>query len=459
MPNNNTSRATAWLIHIFILSCIILGCIWTTQKYTVDAESKERQHLASLGQSIAAGLAQDDLSFLSGNDQDLDKEAYKQLQQKFVRLADVNQDVYYIYLLGEKDGQTVFYIDSQASQPDRHPEAANIAAVGELYPDPFNYIPQVIFNNGPVVTNPQQDSWGSYASALIALPAKPNNKNNLILGLDVATKSWRQKIFLDSILSYLLGLAALAYYVLTFMLPMRHKKNSKKAKGKRLIKKWQRLSLLAAALIVSTAIVMIIAYLSYAQENRRHLELIQTIMILTNTEDLGSLQGAFDDMKKLAYQHLDSLYTEINNANPSTRFVYLVGRDEGKIFFYVDSQPKKFKKIIESSYPGDVFTGPTDFINKAYSDDKSIITGPYFSQWGILISALTPVKNPDGNIKAVLGMDFDLNGWLNDIGLARVVIFLILMIGIALNLLKRNFETSTNDDLSKNYYIIKRFPY
>ncbi len=130
-----------------------------------------------------------------------------------------------------------------------------------------------------------------------------------------------------------------------------------------------------------------------------------------DTKNVAALSGTEADLTSPDYLRLKEQLSMIRNVSPTCRFIYLMGRrPDGKIFFYVDSEPSD---SADYSPPGQTFDEATENVLQAYATGLGNVDGgPYKDRWGVWISAMVPMFDPhNGKLLAVLGMDFKAATW------------------------------------------------
>lgn len=150
--------------------------------------------------------------------------------------------------------------------------------------------------------------------------------------------------------------------------------------------------------------------------------------------DVASLTGTPRDLTSAEYRRLKQKMITLRAADPSSRFVYLMAYKDGKVFFMVDSEPPSSE---DYSPPGQVYPDASDDLTSMFSSGKALVEGPLPDDWGVWVSALTPLKDPEtGKVIAVLGTDIDAANWIRDISehrqffIAITTVLLILIISI-----------------------------
>jgi hypothetical protein len=180
----------------------------------------------------------------------------------------------------------------------------------------------------------------------------------------------------------------------------------------------------AAGLGLFAAGVLFIAFTAHRVDRQmRDAILLEAKIVAQAIEvtDLAALSGTADDLTSPNYERLKEQLSQIRKADKKCRFIYLMGRrPNGVIFFFVDSEDPASP---DYSPPGEIYDEATD-------DDRRVFTtatgnangGPYTDRWGVWISAMTPVFQPDTNrMLAVLGMDFNATSWKLDVANKSVI--------------------------------------
>ncbi len=167
--------------------------------------------------------------------------------------------------------------------------------------------------------------------------------------------------------------------------------------------------LLVALGLASSAYV----YSQVDRSGRAHiLERVGTIAEAVPVADLAELSATEADTGLASYQELKSLLTRIRGVNGDVRFVYLIGRDaDGELFFYLDSENPSSE---DYSPPGQIYYEATPAMRAIFTDGMARTEGPDRDRWGIWISGYAPVRDADGNIVAMLGIDLPANQFLAD---------------------------------------------
>lgn len=193
-----------------------------------------------------------------------------------------------------------------------------------------------------------------------------------------------------------------------------------------------------ALVLVSILVVTGLACSAYVyhqvdRTNRIHaIERANTLAQALPVQEVAALAGTPDDAASPAYQDLKSLLMRVRSVNPGVRFIYLIGRaPDGHLFFYVDSEDPSSP---DYSPPGESYPEATPLMYQFFSDGTSVSEGPDRDRWGVWVSVYAPVRDAQGNLIAMLGMDLPAHQYLTDLAvyaslpLLATLILLLLML-------------------------------
>ena len=126
------------------------------------------------------------------------------------------------------------------------------------------------------------------------------------------------------------------------------------------------------------------------------------------------------------YVMLRSALTRIREINDQIRFCYLIERRDGQYYFILNSEPKSSPAY---SSLGEIYDGPVKSVDQAFLTGETTVSDVESDRWGTWISALTPVTDRSGAVRAVLGFDYSADTWRAGI-YARMMPDFILVIGL-----------------------------
>ena len=163
-------------------------------------------------------------------------------------------------------------------------------------------------------------------------------------------------------------------------------------------------------------------------ERARVLQAIRNGSLAFSAREIQLLAGAPEDVNHLSYQRIKSQLTDMRRANPGSRFIYLMGSRDGRVFFFADSEPAGSP---EASPPGQVYEAATSALLDVFARGKEATEGPLPDDWGIWVSGLVPISDRQG-VVAVLGMDIDARDWERMLYRARLAALAVMWLGCLL---------------------------
>lgn len=189
-------------------------------------------------------------------------------------------------------------------------------------------------------------------------------------------------------------------------------------------KLWSSIGFVAIILGVGFFVAILLSNRIDTNQRSSLLKEAQQAALLAPASTIAVLTGSSTDLQHTTYQSLKQNLTAFRLYNPSTRFVYVLGyRPEIRTqFFYVDSEPVESK---DYSAPGALFPDTRQEDIDKYLAGKPYTDGPYSDSWGQWVSAYAPIKDAQGNVVALLGIDTATSVWHEQIGFVRTVVALI----------------------------------
>jgi diguanylate cyclase (GGDEF)-like protein len=133
------------------------------------------------------------------------------------------------------------------------------------------------------------------------------------------------------------------------------------------------------------------------------------------TERLGHARLQLENVRESPeYEQIIAAQLRWLRANSSIADIYTVRRlRDGRIIFIVDSETDydrdgRFAGPREArTEPGEIFDDADESILMAFNGQTVFDAEPYTDRWGTWVSAYTPLRNADGVVEAVLGVDYD----------------------------------------------------
>ena len=169
--------------------------------------------------------------------------------------------------------------------------------------------------------------------------------------------------------------------------------------------------------VLFIAIVVISALLTWWSVLQAHRGMISNLLLQThllaetiNHHHVKTLGGSGADLKNPVYIRLKEQFAAARQLNDKYRFLYLVGRRaDGKIFFFLDSEPIG---AADESPPGQIYDEATDKWGRVFQTGQAHTEGPVTDRWGTFFSSMMPLVDPaTKKVIAVLGIDIDAGDW------------------------------------------------
>jgi len=175
---------------------------------------------------------------------------------------------------------------------------------------------------------------------------------------------------------------------------------------------------LAGVLVVGWLLTEAVGGYGAAERQRDLLDRVVTAATALNPADVAALEGAPGDTANPRWRFLRRVLANLHALSPRIRFVYLMGRRGADIIFLADSEPE-FSE--DYSPPGQVYGEASEQLKAVFDHGRAIWEGPARDRWGVWMSGLAPVSDPDtGGVLAVLGMDIDATEWNDAIAYHRL---------------------------------------
>lgn len=173
----------------------------------------------------------------------------------------------------------------------------------------------------------------------------------------------------------------------------------------RLLAKPKRLTSLVMMLIIVTGVMgsLFAGITANVHNHDLLMARVRTAASALQPDDVKALKGNESDLRNPAYRRLKERLAQIRLDNQGVSFVYLMGKHGQNIFFYVDSEAEGSDSY---SPPGQVYYEASPKLAAAFSNSDPFIEGPSRDRWGVWVSALAPILDPNtGNTIAVMGVD------------------------------------------------------
>lgn len=192
-----SSRTLFLMAFVFVLVASLLSSYYI---YKAVTES-EKAHMYDRAQTIAQALDQQDIISLQGNKSDISSSAYARIKTTLENIRFVNSDIRFVYILGLKNGDVFFKVDSEPV------DSVDYSPPGQVYDEATPFLLSLFEERKGGIEGPETDRWGTWISALA--PLKLGDGTFVIIGIDVVAKTYIQNVVTYSIIPIVIGLTLL----------------------------------------------------------------------------------------------------------------------------------------------------------------------------------------------------------------------------------------------------------
>lgn len=175
--------------------------------------------------------------------------------------------------------------------------------------------------------------------------------------------------------------------------------------------RWIACAILVPTLLLSFWFTTQVTRIGDRQEHDRILALAQTVTATLEPEQVAQLHGSPADAGSPALGIVRRELRRVRDVNPDFRFVYLMrpAPDRpGQMIFLADAEEANSP---DYSAPGDRYDGPSDELFEAWRSAQAQVQPPHRDDWGRWVTAIAPVRDAQGAVVAVLGMDLRADAW------------------------------------------------
>ena len=195
-PHERDRTHIITMVTVLLLAALsVVASVW----FGMLARETQRAHLSERSQSIAAALGPTEIAKLNGDASDDGTPAYTGLKDTLAQVKKANPDARSIYLMGHRDDQLFFFVDSE------QPDSADYSSAGTHYDDgtPEDH---AIFKNGTAfVEGPEKDSYGVFISGLAPIFDPATGKVLAVLGIDVGADTYWLNLIFAALIPLLVG--------------------------------------------------------------------------------------------------------------------------------------------------------------------------------------------------------------------------------------------------------------
>ncbi|HWR31240.1 MAG TPA: PAS domain S-box protein, partial [Negativicutes bacterium] len=185
----NDTRKKSKIVIVIVISLLFavlcagyLFFAWSRYQKMAKAEA------IILAESVESLLHPEHIAALTGSPEDVTNPEYKMMKGSLSRLIRENNQIRFAYILGMREADMVFLIDSEDEV------STDYSQPGQIYYEatPDDRIP--FLTGRSVLNGPAEDRWGTWYSALIPIEDPVKHTVLAVLGIDYSVEEWNQRI-------------------------------------------------------------------------------------------------------------------------------------------------------------------------------------------------------------------------------------------------------------------------
>lgn len=162
-------------------------------------------------------------------------------------------------------------------------------------------------------------------------------------------------------------------------------------------------------------------YARYSEHTRLKTN-VTSLAATFDPNQVASLSGSPFDEGTQSFDILRGQLKRIKTSSPHFQFVYLMGKAGDDIYFMADAEAPGTENY---SAPGDIYKESSAGLHKVFQNGVGLIEGPVTDDWGTWVSAHAAIRNHNGEVIAILGIDQSAEEWMRTIEKTRYAGLLI----------------------------------
>ncbi|MFZ5648723.1 MAG: response regulator [Bacillota bacterium] len=212
------SRARHSLLAIVSVFAVVFAGWFITDYAGRKSDAEFRQNLLNRTLNAASSINPQRLSSLAGSPEDRDKPDYIRLRGQFMSIRAANNDIRFLYLLGYRNGEVFFFLDSEPE------ESEDYSPPGEIYGESSPELLEIFKEGVPFVEGPLADHWGTWISGHTVIRDPATKEILAVLGMDIDAGEWR-RIIAESRLNVIVITLFISLSVVIFFVASRIQRN------------------------------------------------------------------------------------------------------------------------------------------------------------------------------------------------------------------------------------------
>ncbi|MCB1615411.1 MAG: GHKL domain-containing protein [Pseudomonadales bacterium] len=192
-------------------------------------------------------------------------------------------------------------------------------------------------------------------------------------------------------------------------------------------------AMVLSLLLFSSLLTRALVFYGEDKERDHLLQLTRLAAASLDINALRALKGNESDLHNPVFFEIKSRLLHLKTVDPSIEYIYLMGRRNGRVFFYVDADSENSQ---DDAFPGEVYTEASAALSGIFENGEAFVEGPMKDKWGMWVSGIAPVFDPQGGeLLMVIGMDIEATDWSRRVNVYRsfamiiCTLFIVLVLG------------------------------
>jgi len=173
-----------WVLVLVVIAGGSFLSWWTAKR----AETELKKEFLSRAMIVAGSVNPDRISTLKGTEEDLFSTDYHRLKEQLWLVRQVMSQFGILYILGKRDNQIVFLVDSEVQGSEFH------SRPGEIYPDSSKAHRMAFETGKEILSEPYTDKWGKWISAIVPIYNRDTTELAGLFCIDIDSRDWSVKV-------------------------------------------------------------------------------------------------------------------------------------------------------------------------------------------------------------------------------------------------------------------------
>lgn len=183
-PMGSASIRLTWVIGTaLIVASIIVSVLYLFHSWNRISNAAESEAV-TLAQSLETLIDSEHIANLSGGAEDLEKPEYIITKRHLSQLVETTNAIDFAYLMGIKDGNIIFLLDSES------PDSSGYSAPGQIYTEADESTWEAFRTGKTILSGPSTDRWGTWISVLVPVTNPSSGQIIAVFGINFSASEW-----------------------------------------------------------------------------------------------------------------------------------------------------------------------------------------------------------------------------------------------------------------------------